>query len=100
MFLLGLFAAGWRVTGRDHREVVLAFGRRLLLSALQTFARICDRGASDSGERRERMNLAASWTHDVFGANSANSQGICDERAVTAPRHSFSTHQCDAVLVR
>jgi len=78
MFPLGLFAAGWRVTGRGHREVVLAgcdrrtFGRRLLLSALQVFTRICDRGASDSGKRRERMNLAASWTHDVFGANSAN----------------------------
>ena len=26
--------------------------------------------------------------------------GICNERAMTAPRARFSTHQCDAVLVR
>src|SRR5258707_8835067 len=74
---LGLFATGWRVTGRCQSEVVLtgcdrrAFSRRLLLSVCK-HSRICDRGASDFGKRRERMNLAASRTHDVFGANSAN----------------------------
>ncbi len=45
------------------------------------------------------MNLAASWTHDVLGANSMNHQGICDERAMTAPGHGFSAHQYDSVLV-
>ena len=46
------------------------------------------------------MNLAASWTHDVLGADSTNQQGIGDERAMTAPRHRFGAHQCDPVLVR
>ena len=46
------------------------------------------------------MNLAASWTHDVLRADSMNQQGICDERTMTAPRHCFSAHQCDPVVVR
>jgi threonine dehydrogenase-like Zn-dependent dehydrogenase len=46
------------------------------------------------------MNLAASWTHDVLDADSANQQGIGDERTMTAPRHRFSTHQDDSALVR
>src|ERR1017187_9162307 len=46
------------------------------------------------------MNLAASWTHDVLGANSTNQQGIGDERAMAAPRHGFSAHQGDSVVVR
>jgi len=46
------------------------------------------------------MNLAASWTHDILGADSANQQGIGDERAMTAPWHRFGAHQCDPVLVR
>ena len=28
-----------------------------------------------------------------------NQQGICDERTMTAPRHRFSAHQDDSVLV-
>src|ERR1035437_633426 len=46
------------------------------------------------------MNLTASCTHDVLGADSTNQQGIGDERAMTAPRHRFSAHQDDSVLVR
>ena len=46
------------------------------------------------------MNLTASWAHDVLGADSTNQQSISDERAMTAPRHRFSAHQDDPVLVR
>ena len=46
------------------------------------------------------MNLAPSWTHDVLRADSMNQQGICDQRAMTAPGHCFGAHQCDPVLVR
>jgi len=46
------------------------------------------------------MNLAASWTHDVLGADSTNQQGIGNERTMTAPRHRFSAHQGDRLLVR
>ena len=46
------------------------------------------------------MNLAASWTHDVLGADSTNQQGIGDERTMTAPRHRFGAHQYDSLLVR
>jgi hypothetical protein len=37
------------------------------------------------------MNLAAIWTHGVLGTQSANYQGIRNERAVTAPAASTST---------
>ena len=46
------------------------------------------------------MNLAASSTHDVLGADSTNQQGISDERTMTAPRHRFGAHQDDSLLVR
>ena len=46
------------------------------------------------------MNLAASWTHDVLGADPTNQQGIADERAMTAPWHRFGAHQCNPALVR
>ena len=45
------------------------------------------------------MNLAASWTHDVLGAESTNQQGIGDERAMTAPWHRFGAHDCDPFLL-
>ena len=45
------------------------------------------------------MNLAASWTHDVLGADSTNQQGIGDERAMTAPWHRFGAHDCDPFLL-
>ena len=41
------------------------------------------------------MNLAASGTHDVLGADSTNQQGIGDERTMTTPRHRFGAHQGD-----
>ena len=46
------------------------------------------------------MNLAASWTHDVLGADPTNQQGIGDERAMASPWHRFGAHQCNPVLVR
>ena len=46
------------------------------------------------------MKPALLQTHDILGANSANGQGIADERAMTAPRHSFGAHQCNPVLLR
>ena len=49
----------------------------------------------DFRKGREHVNLAASWTHDVLCANSPNQQSIGDERTMTAPRHRFSTHDCD-----
>jgi len=45
------------------------------------------------------MNLAASWTHDILGADSTNQQGIGDERAMTAPWHRFGAHDCDPFLL-
>lgn len=46
------------------------------------------------------MYPTVGYTHDVFGADSADQQGIRDKRAMTAPRHSFRTHQDDSLLVR
>ena len=46
------------------------------------------------------MNLPTGWTHDVFGSDSTNQQGIGDERVMTAPWHRFSTHQGDLTVVR
>ena len=46
------------------------------------------------------MNLGASGTHDVLGADSKNQQGIGDERTTTAPQHRFSEHQFDSLLIR
>ncbi len=41
------------------------------------------------------MNMTSRWTHDVLRANSANEQGIGDERTMTAPRNRFNAHQHD-----
>ena len=76
-----------------------AFSRRLLSRAPRIFDRIGHRGAPDSGKGRERMNLSASRTHDVLGANTSNQQIIGDKRTMTAPRYGFSAHQNDAVLL-
>ena len=46
------------------------------------------------------MNLAASGTHDVLGADSTNQQGIGDERTMTTPRHRLGAHQGDLLPVR
>src|ERR1039457_345177 len=45
------------------------------------------------------MNLAASRTHDVLGADFTNQQGIGDERAMTAPWHRLGAHDCDPFLL-
>lgn len=45
------------------------------------------------------MNLAASGAHDVLNAESANQQGVGDERTMTAPWHSFRAHQDNSALV-
>jgi len=46
------------------------------------------------------MNLTVRRTHDMLGVDSTNQQCICDERTMTAPRHCFSAHQDDSLLVR
>ncbi len=75
-------------------------GRWFLLNGSPCLGWIRDRGASDFGERRQGMSLAASRAHDVLGADSANEQGVRDERAMTAPGQRFRAHQCDPVLLR
>ena len=46
------------------------------------------------------MKSALRQTHNVLGANSANGQGVADQRAMTAPRQRFRAHQCDPVVFR
>ncbi len=46
------------------------------------------------------MNLAPSWADDVLRRDAAHQQGICDQRAMTAPWHRFGAHQRDPVLMR
>jgi len=55
------------------------FGRQPLLTASLILPRIGDGGAADFGEGSERMNVAASRTHYVLGADSMNQQGIRDQ---------------------
>ncbi len=45
------------------------------------------------------MNLAASWTHDILGADATKQQGIGNERAMTPPWHRFGAHDCDPFLL-
>ena len=45
------------------------------------------------------MKLAARSAHDVLRANSANKQGVSDKRPMAAPRHRFSAHQGDLILL-
>ena len=45
------------------------------------------------------MNLAASQTHDVLGADSTNQQGIGNKRAMALPWHRFGAHDCDLFLL-
>ena len=53
-----------------------------------------------SERRVQEVFSHAVCTHDVLGADSANQQGIGDERTMTATRHRFGAHQDDPFLVR
>jgi len=77
----------------------MAFSRGFFLSYLRILGRKGNSGAAGFGKGRKSVNLTASRTHDVLGANIANGQGICDERAMTAPWHRFGAHQCNPALV-
>src|ERR1017187_1945361 len=63
------------------------------------FSRISNHCAPNLGKGSKRMNLAASWTHDVLCADSPNQQSIRDERTMTTPRHRFSTHDRNLFLL-
>jgi hypothetical protein len=58
-----------------------AFWRWLSLNDWRFLSRISDSPASDLGEARESMNLAADGAHDVLDLNASNQQGVGNERA-------------------
>ena len=66
---------------------------------MRGLGRIGDRRAPNLGKRGESVNLTARSAHDVLRANSANKQGVSDKRPMAAPRHSFSAHQGDLILL-
>ena len=43
------------------------------------------------------MGLAPACAQNVFDLNAAHEERIGNERAVTAPRHRFSAHECQPV---
>src|SRR5258708_27359349 len=83
-------------TGLEPPRISLAAALRVP----RILGRICDRSTPDFCKRSESMNLAAGRAHDVLRANSANEQGIRDERPMTAPRQGFRAHQDNLILLR
>ena len=88
------------MSGSLDRARRRALSRRLPLRALRGFSGVGDAAVFDLGEGRESMDLASNWTHDVFGADSMNQQGISNEGAMTSPGDRFGTRQSDPLLVR